>query len=345
MQRFEIHSHTHYSNLRLLDCINRPKDLINRAIELGLSGIAITDHESLSGHMEINLYSKEIREKHPEFKIALGNEIYLCENRESGQKYYHFILIAKNATGHRALRELSSRAWMNSYFDRGMERAVTTYTDLYEIVQKYPNSLIASTACLGGELSTCVSNMLTCENVNDYEGRSEWYQRIIDFITFCKNLFDDDFYIECAPAKSRDQITVNKKLIDIANFFKVPMVIGSDAHYLKQLDRYVHKAYLNSKGGEREVDDFYEYSYLQSEEEVIENLQASYSDAEIKMMFYHSMNIYDKIENYSLEHKQTIPKVEVADYPKKGYKQGTIITDNYPILDSLFNSDDKVERY
>ena len=345
MQRFEIHSHTHYSNLRLLDCINRPKDLINRAIELGLSGIAITDHESLSGHMEINLYSKEIREKHPEFKIALGNEIYLCENRESGQKYYHFILIAKNATGHRALRELSSRAWMNSYFDRGMERAVTTYKDLYEIVQKYPNSLIASTACLGGELSTCVSNMLTCENVNDYEGRSEWYQRIIDFITFCKNLFDDDFYIECAPAKSRDQITVNKKLIDIANFFEVPMVIGSDAHYLKQLDRYVHKAYLNSKGGEREVDDFYEYSYLQSEEEVIENLQASYSDAEIKMMFYHSMNVYDKIENYSLEHKQTIPKVEVADYPKKGYKQGTIITDNYPILDSLFNSDDKVERY
>ena len=345
MQRFEIHSHTHYSNLRLLDCINRPKDLINRAIELGLSGIAITDHESLSGHMEINLYSKEIREKHPEFKIALGNEIYLCENRESGQKYYHFILIAKNATGHRALRELSSRAWMNSYFDRGMERAVTTYKDLYEIVQKYPNSLIASTACLGGELSTCVSNMLTCENVNDYEGRSEWYQRIIDFITFCKNLFDDDFYIECAPAQSRDQITVNKKLIDIANFFKVPMVIGSDAHYLKQLDRYVHKAYLNSKGGEREVDDFYEYSYLQSEEEVVENLQASYSDAEIKMMFYHSMNVYDKIENYSLEHKQTIPKVEVPDYPKKGYKQGTIITDNYPILDSLFNSDDKVERY
>ena len=345
MQRFEIHSHTHYSNLRLLDCINRPKDLINRAIELGLSGIAITDHESLSGHMEINLYSKEIREKHPEFKIALGNEIYLCENRESGQKYYHFILIAKNAIGHRALRELSSRAWMNSYFDRGMERAVTTYQDLYEIIQKYPNSLIASTACLGGELSTCVSNMLTCENVNDYEGRSEWYQRIIDFITFCKNLFDDDFYIECAPSKSRDQITVNKKLVDIANFFKVQMVIGSDAHYLKQLDRYVHKAYLNSKGGEREVDDFYEYSYLQSEEEVIKNLQESYSDAEIRMMFYHSMNIYDKIENYSLEHKQTIPKVEVADYPKKGYKQGTIITDNYPILDSLFNSDDKVERY
>ena len=202
-------------------------------------------------------------------------------------------MIAKNATGHRALRELSSRAWMNSYFDRGMERAVTTYADLYEIVQKYPNSLIASTACLGGELSTCVSNMLTCENVNDYEGRSEWYQRIIDFITFCKNLFDDDFYIECAPAKSRDQVVVNKKLVDIANFFKVSMVIGSDAHYLKQLDRYVHKAYLNSKGGEREVDSFYEYSYLQSEQEIFENLNLSFNnDNIITIINFNSIKIY-----------------------------------------------------
>ena len=57
---FNIHNHTMYSNLRLLDCINRPKDLIDKAIELGLSGIAITDHECLSGHMEVNQYAKEI---------------------------------------------------------------------------------------------------------------------------------------------------------------------------------------------------------------------------------------------------------------------------------------------
>ena len=193
MQRFEIHSHTHYSNLRLLDCINRPKDLINRAIELGLSGIAITDHESLSGHMEINQYAKEIKEKNPEFKIALGNEIYLCENRESGQKYYHFILIAKNQQGHRALRELSSRAWMNSYYDRGMERTVTTYEDLAEIIHKYPNSLIASTACLGGELSTSIINMLNCEYLKDMEGYANCHDRIVDFLLFCKSVFNEDF--------------------------------------------------------------------------------------------------------------------------------------------------------
>ena len=109
-KRFETHSHTYYSNLRLLDCINRPKDLVKRAAELGLAGIAITDHEALCGHMELNMFQKEIQKDYPDFKIALGNEIYLTPNREMGQRYYHFILIAKNKIGHRALRELSSRA-------------------------------------------------------------------------------------------------------------------------------------------------------------------------------------------------------------------------------------------
>ena len=90
------------------DCINKPKKLINRAIELGLAGIAITDHECVSSHPEINLYHNEILEKYPNFKVALGNEIYLTGTRENGQRYYHFILIAKNKTGHRALIELSS---------------------------------------------------------------------------------------------------------------------------------------------------------------------------------------------------------------------------------------------
>ena len=163
--RFEVHSHTMYSNLRLLDCINRPTSLINRAIEIGLSGIAITEHESLSSAPEINFYAQKILEEHPDFKVALGNEIYLTPNREMGQKYYHFILIAKNKTGFRALRELSSRAWMNSYWDRGLERVPTTYADLEEIVNKYPGTLIATTACIGGEVSSQVLNLIKAENM------------------------------------------------------------------------------------------------------------------------------------------------------------------------------------
>lgn len=348
MKRFEPHSHTCYSNIRLLDSINRPKDLINRAIEIGLSGIAITDHEVLSAHMEVNLYAKELKKKYPDFKVALGNEIYLCPDRESGQKYYHFILIAKNKIGHRALRELSSRAWMNSYYDRGMERVPTLYSDLYEIVHKYPNSLIATTACLGGELSVQTLNMINCEAINDTTGQQQAHQKIVDFVLWCKELFGEDFYIECAPGYSKDQIAVNKRLVSIAQCFDVPMVIGSDAHYLKKEDRFVHKAYLNSKGGEREVDDFYEYAYLQDEEDIKNNISKSIPD-ELNKMIMNSQQIWEKIEDYSLEHHQTIPKVEVKDYPKSSWwGVNNSIADemnSYPILKSMFTSDDKVERY
>ena len=344
-KRFEIHSHTMYSNLRLLDSINRPKNLVNRAIELGLCGIAITDHEALCSHMELNMYQKEIQKEYPDFKIALGNEIYLTPNRENGQRYYHFILIAKDAKGYKGLRKLSSRAWMNSYWDRGLERVPTIYSDLEDIMKEYKGHIIATTACLGGELSVNTLNLINCETIGDKIGAETAHNNIVNFVLWCKELFGDDFYIECAPACSDDQIKVNKRLKSIANAFGLKMVIGSDAHYLKKEDRYVHKSYLNSKGGEREVDEFYEFCYLQSNEEEIEHLEMSdFSKDFVEEMFKNSQEIYNKIENYNLEHKQVIPKVEVKDYEKSTFR-AMGINKEYPILNSMFQSEDKIERY
>lgn len=340
--RFETHSHTEYSNLRLLDCINKPKNLINRAIELGLAGIAITDHECLSASPKINFYQEELdkNEETKNFKIAIGNEIYLTGTRSDKQRYYHFILIAKNRNGYQALKELSSYAWMNSYWDRGLERVPTLYNEIENIVKKYPNSLIATTACLGGELSVNTLNLVNCEATGDTEGAKIAHENIVNFILWCKEQFGNDFYIECAPGCSSDQIKVNKRLVSIAKAFGLKMVIGSDAHYLKKEDRYVHKAYLNSKGGEREVDEFYEYAYLQSDEEEMQYLSKSDFDPDfVKEMWENSLEIYEKIEKYSIRHKQTIPKVEVDDYPKVDKMSG------YPILNSMFKSDDKIERY
>lgn len=344
MQRFEVHTHSHYSNLRLLDCINRPKDIVNRALKLGMSGFAITDHETLSGHIKFNQLAKEIRQSNPDFKIALGNEIYLCDTREKGQNYYHFILIAKNAEGHQALRELSSCAWMNSYQDY-MERVVTTYDDLTRIVQKYPESLIATTACLGGFLSSQVLALTTAEQTFNAKGTKKAHDNIVDFVSYCKNLFGNDFYIECAPGCSKEQIIANKRLISIANAFSVKTVIGCDAHYLKKEDRYVHKAYLNSQDGKREVDSFYEFAYMQSEEEIKQNLRKSFSDDnQYEVMVRNSGEIYQKIEFYDLSHSQIIPKVKVKDYP--------IVTNisvfdvkEYPVLASLLSSQNEQERY
>ena len=341
LHRFEPHSHTHYSNFRLLDSINRPKELVKRAIENGLSGIAITDHETLASHMELNLYQEEIQKENPDFKIALGNEIYLCPNREMGQEYYHFILIAKNKTGHRALRELSSRAWMNSYYDRRMERVVTLYEDLAEIVNKYPNSLIATTACLGGQLSTHAVNYSKANNIGDIKTANVEYSNIVNFVLWCTQLFGDDFYIECAPSCSPDQLIANKQLAKIAEAMHVKMVMGTDAHFLKKEDRYVHKAYLTSQDGEREVDAFYEYSYLQTEDEIKENIEKSFLNYD--ELVANSFEIYQKIENYSLAHNQTIPKVIVKDYPRVVWRSEQ--SKEFPTLTKLFSSDNKIERY
>ena len=345
-KRFEVHSHTHYSNLRLLDSINRPKDLINRALELGLAGIAITDHECISSHPEINFYGQELSKEHPDFKVALGNEIYLTDTRDMGQRYYHFILIAKNKEGHRALRELSSRAWMNSYWDRGLERVPTLKSDIEEIMKKYPNSLIATTACLGGELSVNTLKLIECEKTGDENGAATAHNNIVNFLLWCKEVFGEgNFYIECAPGASKDQVSVNKRFPAIAKAFDLKMVIGTDAHYLKKEDRYVHKAYLNSKFGEREVDEFYEFCYLQSNEDIIEHLKASdFSEEFVNEMFGNSYEIWNKIENFNLAHAQTIPKVKVEEYAKPKEEDHYFI-DKYPILYSMEMSDDKVERY
>ena len=99
IKRCETHSHSHYSNIRLIDSINRPKDLILKAYELGLSGIALTDHECVSGAVDFLNAEKELKEekKIPEdFKCILGNEVYLTDTREPKQKYFHHILIAKD---------------------------------------------------------------------------------------------------------------------------------------------------------------------------------------------------------------------------------------------------------
>ena len=133
--RFETHSHTHYSqsNIRLIDSINKPDKLIKTAAELGYAGITITDHEALCGHvdwLECEAKLKKEKDIPQDFKCGLGNEIYLTDTREKKQRYWHFILIAKNIIGHRALRELSSESWLQSYRDKGMERVPTLKSEL-----------------------------------------------------------------------------------------------------------------------------------------------------------------------------------------------------------------------
>lgn len=338
MGRFECHSHSHYSNLRLLDCINTPSKLVNYAQEIGLKGICITDHEALGGHVELDKIQQELIEQNSDFKIGLGNEIYLTETRESGQQYFHFILIAKNSTGHKMLRELSSIAWMNSYFDRRMERVPTLKSELAAVVEKYGRgNLIASSACLGSEVDWCILRMAECEQIGDKKRRRQYFDQLNNHLIYCLDLFGNDFYLEVQPAQSEEQLIVNRKMKDIARYYETKIIVTTDAHYLRKEDREIHKAYLNSKGGEREVDSFYEYAYLQTTEEVIQNLAGTGLD--YNELEKNTWEIYDKIERYSFHKNQQVPQVEVPNYPKIHSSLG------YEVLDSLYESDNSQERY
>ena len=336
--RFEVHSHTEFSNARLLDCINKPAKLIKRAQELGLSGIAITDHESLSAGVRVNKIAKELKDTG--FKVALGNEIYLTDTRDKGQKYYHFILIAKDKIGYTLMKELSTTAWLNGFMDN-MERVPTLKSELKELLNKYGKGhLIATTACLGGELSTLTLELCKREEVQDTVNAQIYHNRIVTFMQEMTDLFGSDFYIECAPGRSEEQMIVNNRLLPIANAFGVKMVIGTDAHYLSKDDKYVHASFLNSRDEDRETEDFYAYSYLQTEEEIKENLKGTILASYYEELVQNSYEIYNKIEFFDLEQNQKIPEFKgLKNYPKKEMllEQET--------LKKLFNSDDIRERY
>ena len=341
-QYFNCHNHTMYSNLRLIDSINYPKALIDKAIELGLSGIAITDHECLSAAMEVNQYAKKIKETYPDFKIALGNEIYLTDDRSNGQKYYHFILIAKDEYGFKALKEMSTIAWESIYTDRKIERVPLLKEELKQIMSKYKGHVIATTACIGGELSQLLLQLIEARKNNEQVTAKLVYKKIIDFIEFCLDVFGKDFFIECAPSGFEEQILVNQQLYKVAQAYQVDMVVGTDSHYLTEQDRSVHRAYLNSKDGEREVDAFYYYAHLMDYEECERLLNLSFNNLDITHnILNNTEKIRSQITDYDLARKQIIPKVTVKNYPKQTF----LNQKNYPTLYQLFISDEIQERY
>lgn len=340
--RYDDHAHSEFSNILLIDSINRIPEMMITAHNLGYKGITLTDHECLCGHLKWLQTERELKEKGvipTDFKCGLGNEIYLVEDRNNIEKYWHYILIAKNDIGHRALRELSSIAWYYSYNSRGITRVPTQMNELENIVKKYPNSLIATNACIGGFIGGRVLQLIQAEKERNADLIFKYKSDIDKFMKWNINLFGDDFYIELAAGTSKDQIAFNQRIGMIAKAYNRKIIIGSDAHYLTAKERPVHKAYLNSKDGDREVDEFYWDAHFMTEEECIDNLKSSFTEQEYAEMCKNSMEIYNKIGTYNLTHTSIIPEVNVKDYPKKIYAS------SYPIINSLFQSDNIQERY
>ena len=308
-----LHCHTEYSNLRLRDSITKVEDLIWYAAELGYSAIGITDHDCLSAHVKAEKIYKKVKEKYPNFKLIRGNEIYLCRNglnatnfNKDNDRYYHFCLYAKNAIGHKQIREISTRAWQRSYMARGMRRVPTYYQDLFDIVKQNRGHIVGSTACLGGALPT---QLLKYRETND----ASLLNKIYIWINQMDEIFGHgDFYFELQPSTNKDQIYVNQFLMNLSTELDIPCIITTDSHYLKKEDRKVHKAYLNAQNGDREVDDFYATTYLMETKE-LESYFPYLSEDKLQVIYKNIENIINKCEDFSLLKPLKIPQLMWRD--------------------------------
>ncbi|MBE2917327.1 DNA polymerase III subunit alpha [Anoxybacillus flavithermus] len=348
------HCHTDRSNIRLLDSTNSVKDLIKTAAKLKYKGIAITDHECLSAHVQAIKLVREFKQKGeiPEdFKLILGNEIYLVDsleevkdNYKSGEtKFPHFLLLAKDKEGHEQLRILSSKAWENSFFTGTMERVPTVKKDLEEIVKDNKGHLIASTACLGSEVNIHLLAIREAERNND-EAKIRYHKvKLHEFILWCIDVFGkENFFIELQPALSDEQIYCNQKLVKIADYYGLKRIVTTDAHYLRPEDREIHKAYLSSKEGDREVDDFYEACFLQTIDEIYERM--NYLPKEIIEEAIKNTELIGKmVEDYTIEHEPIIPKIDLPEFEVRHIFKPAY--DKYKYIKKMAYSDNEQDRY
>lgn len=347
---FLIHNHTDASNFRLRDAINKPEDLLDYALELGLPGIAITDHATISNHVRAHRYIEENKDKFKDFTLGFGDEFYLLDKdtvqwaRDNNEKiqYYHFLVLAKNQHGYEFLKKLTTREWENSFFHRGMERVPTYYEDLEELIKGYENDVIFTSACLGSPLSKLILNY---HETNDKQDK----KKIHEFITFFINLVGkDNFYLELQPAIKHDgsnadvkqeQQIVNNMLLQLCKVYDLTPIITTDAHYLNKDQALAHKTYLQASNGEREVDSFYSTTYVMDKDELLK-----YFDEELlDNLIENTHDLMNRLEPISFKQKTQVPNIDIPNYNDKNLFKDYL--NEYEYINKFKTSERDMDRY
>jgi len=204
-----LHVHTHYS---LMDGVATPEEYVNRAVELGMPAIAITDHGTLSGHRELHRIAKANG-----IKPILGVEGYMTTNMADkrakadrtdplDQNYHHIVLLAKNQQGLENLNKINEIAWTEGFFSKPRFD--------FETLEKYKEGIIVTSACLSGWIAKAVE----LDELATAKKHIKWF----------KDTFADDYYIELMPHNPEK---VNKGLIDLARSMGVKTVVTPDCHH------------------------------------------------------------------------------------------------------------------
>jgi DNA polymerase-3 subunit alpha len=286
-----LHVHTQYS---ILDGASDIKKLMARVKDCGMNAIAITDHGNMFGVKEFHDHALK-----QNIKPIIGCEMYVAaksrfDKAESEDRAgFHLILIAKNEIGYKNLCRLVSLAWKEGFYYKPRID--------WELLRHYHEGLIASTACLGGEIPVAIQ-------ANNIE---KAIQKIQDF----KELFGEDFYLELMRHKTGDpkideevfmrQELVNRKLIELSVKYQVKLIATNDVHFINAMDAEAHDRLLCINTGKL-VEDTSRMKYttkefLRSPEEMAELF------ADIPEALETTNEIANKIDIFSLNKPPLLP--------------------------------------
>jgi len=216
-----LHQHTEYS---LLDATVRIPELMKKAKACGSPAVALTDHGNLFGAIE---FYKEA-EAHG-LRPIIGCEVYMApgnrKDRDAASARdaaYHFLLLAQDDVGYRNLLHLVTEAHLTGfYYKPRIDR---------ELLSRHHVGLIATSACLKGEVAR---NLL--------EGQPA---KALDFVRFCKDLFEDRFYLEIQNHGIEAQRRVTPEIVSIAKEHGIKLVAANDVHYLEKDHAKAHDALI-----------------------------------------------------------------------------------------------------
>lgn len=222
-----LHNHTQYS---LLDGLTKVPKLIEFVKEDGMQAVAMTDHGTISGAIEFYKTAKDSG-----IKPLIGIETYVATRKhtdkdpQKDKARYHLIIIAMNNQGYQNLMRLSTIANLEGYY---------YYPRIdHDLLEKYNEGLIVTSACMGGEIGQAFKNGQT----EQAEEIASWY----------KSILGDRYYLEIQdhghpdnPLHSREQREINEAVLRLGEKLDIKVVVTCDAHYLKHEDQEAHEALL-----------------------------------------------------------------------------------------------------
>lgn len=299
-----LHVHTYYS---ILDGQSSIPRLVDKAVNDGMRGMAITDHGDMFGIKEFFDYCNKINGKRRDagkepFKPILGCEMYVARHhktdkvKENGDMSgYHLIVLAKNYQGYKNLIKLVSRSWVDGYYMRPR-------TDR-EDLERYHEGLIVCSACIAGE----VPRKIIKDDIEGAREAVEWYHRV----------FGADYYLELQRHEVKDpnlvanreafpmQQKANRMMIKFAQEYGIKLICTNDAHFVDKENAEAHDHLLCISTG-KDLDDPNRMRYSKQEWfKTREEMNEVFSD--IPEAMANTLEILDKVEFYDIEHGPIMP--------------------------------------